>query len=61
MTFKIGQHIVHENLREPRNIRSMRYDSKGVLWLGTGRRTAGWLKASDCKRWSKKAMQGEAV
>ena len=50
MNFKIGQHITHEILKKPRNIRQMRTDSKGKLWLGTGRKTMGWLSASECKR-----------
>lgn len=56
MNFKIGQLVTHPSLKKARHIRQMRTDSKGKLWIGTGKKTFGWLSADECQRYSKKEV-----
>lgn len=56
MNFKIGQLITHSVLKKPRNIRQIRTDSKGSVWIGTGKSTIGWLSANECQRCGKEGV-----
>lgn len=61
MNFKIGQHVTHPSTKRPNRIKQTRINN-GVVWLGFGSNTIGWVKAEDCKAWDgPKVFEGVAV
>lgn len=50
MNFTIGEFVSHPCTKRPNRVLQTR-KSQGVLWLGFGTQTIGWVKAEDCKLW----------